>query len=232
MMSTLRRLAATLRRRGPLGTLQLLLERVLFKHWELIGVERRLDRPLALPSDLQSPPIRLITAELLPAFERNFASYLPAIRAMLGQNLHGLAHLDARGDAFAMVWISEQDYFDAMHYHCWMRVPPGCIYQFAGAVAESHRGNGLALLGMQRMWEQYHAQGFHSTRAHVDVRNLPALCLHQRLGFRETGESLHVYRLFNCLYFHRHSRFREPRLASLCAAANPPGPNMAGQKGT
>ncbi|MFZ5960785.1 GNAT family N-acetyltransferase [Pseudomonas knackmussii] len=231
-MIRLRHLAATLQRRGLLGTLQLLLERVLFKHWELLGVERRLDKPLALPSDLQSPPARQITAELLPAFERRFASYLPAIRAMLGQNLLGLAHLDSRGDAFAMVWISEQDYFDAGHYRCWMRVPPGCIYQFAGAVAESYRGNGLALLGMQRVWEHYHAQGFHSTRAHVDVRNLPALCLHQRLGFRETGESLHVYRLFNCLYFNRRSRSREPRLAALCAAANHTGPSMAGQKGT
>lgn len=231
-MNTLRRLAATLQRKGPLGTLRLLLERVLFKHWELIGVERCLDQPLALPSDLQSPPMRRISADLLPAFERRFASYLPAIRAMLGQDLHGIAHLDARGDAFAMVWISEQDYFDAQHYRCWMRVPPGCLYQFAGAVAEDYRGNGLALLGLQRVWEHYRAQGFHSTRAHVDVRNLPALCLHQRLGFRETGESLHVYRLFNCLSFNRRDRYRSPRLAELCAPALQGMAGLAGHKET
>ena len=114
-----------------------------------------------------------------------------------------------------MVWISERDYYDDQLYRCWMRIPPGCLYQFAGECAVPYRGSGVVILAQKLLWDEYRERGFKATRALVNVRNEPALKMHMRLGFQEVGESLHVYCLLRCLHFHRRRPYHQTRLHHL-----------------
>jgi len=133
------------------------------------------------------------------------------------QGLHGTACCDEHGDAMAMLWVSERDYYDDQLYHCWVRLPPGCIYQFAGEVAQPYRGSGnsLSLVIQRSIWEHYRQRGFKTSRALVNARNQISLRLLTGLGFGEIGEVVHVYRLFGCLHYTRTTPYHEPRLLHL-----------------
>lgn len=212
----MRELLARACKRGLRGNLSLLRERMIYYHWELVTLERDL-RPLPInrPRAERWPAV-VINHQTLPRLEKYFARYLPTIRDLLKRDgVHGSAHLNENGDAVCIVWISEYDYYDPHLYRCWVRLPQGCIYQFAGEVAPAYQRVGIPILAMQLLWAQYRARGFQSTRALVNTRNQVALSTHMGMGFREVGESTHVYCLFGCLHFSRRQIYSEPRLAHL-----------------
>ena len=214
-MSGLTNLIAKIRRKGLRGSLRVICERYFYYHWELVTVER----PLAMPirchiSPSRWPQVR-ITSVLLPAFEKYYPEHLPAIRGLLDKGCHGSAHLDEDGNVIAMIWINERDYYDDQLYRCWINLPENCIYQFAGECAQPVRGAGIAVLAQKLIWDEYLARGYKSTRAVVNMRNLPALQMHTRTGFEEVGESIHIYCLFRRLHFHRRETYTQPRLLHL-----------------
>lgn len=204
-----------LRRKGLRGSLRILRERFLYRHWALLVLERDLADPLPQLRRLDeaSWPPTTLTAQQLPALRRHFSAYLPTINDLLKQKgVTGFANFDREGHAACMAWVSERDYYDRHLYRCWVRLPKGCIYQFAGEVARPYRSRGLPLVMMKAMWAHYRALGFTHSRALVSCSNPPALAIHVRLGFREIGESVHVYCLFGCLYLSRSERYAERRL--------------------
>ena len=83
------------------------------------------------------------------------ASLIPAIRGLLDKGNRGSAHLDPDGNVMMMVWVSERDYYDDQLYRCWMRMPPGCLYQFAGECAPPFRGSGVVILAQKMLWDEY-----------------------------------------------------------------------------
>lgn len=204
-----------LRRKGLRGSLRILRERFLYRHWVLLVLERELVTPLPLPPRLVEAnwPAVTVTARHLPTLRRYFPAYLPTVTDLLKrEGVTGFAHLDREGHAACMVWVSDRDYYDNHLYRCWVRVPHECIYQFAGEVAPPYRARGLPLLVLDRVWAHYRDRGFTRTRALVSCSNPPALTMHTRLGFREIGESVHVYCLFGCLHLSRSERYAGRRL--------------------
>ena len=146
-MSRLTGLLARIRRKGLRGSLRVLRERFFYYHWELLTLERSLALPVPCPINPGRWPQVPITRELLPAFDKYFKAQLPAIRGLLDKGSRGSAHLDEDGNVMMMVWISERDYYDDQLYRCWMRIPPGCLYQFAGECAVPYRGSGVVIQG-------------------------------------------------------------------------------------
>jgi hypothetical protein len=214
-MNRLSTLIKKIRNKGLHGSLRVLCERYFYYHWELLTLERPLALPVPCPIREERWPQVKITHELLPAFDKHFAAQLPAIRGLLSKDCNGYAHLDERGNVMMMVWVNEHDYYDDQLYRCWIRIPPDCIYQFAGECAAPYRGTGVVLLAQKMIWNEYQERGFKATRAVVNVRNDAALKMHVRLGFEEVGESTHVYCLLRLLHFHRHTSYHLPRLLHL-----------------
>lgn len=205
-----------LQKKGLRGSLRMLCERYFYRHWELVILERDLSLPLPLQHRLGSWPERRIDHALLPTLERYFVDYVPTIRDLLKtESAAGYAYMDHEGHAACIAWVSERDYYDAHLYRCWVRVPPDCIYQFAGEVAVPYRSRGLPLLVLERLWDRYRRLGFRVTRALVNTNNRPALLLHARLGFQEAGESIHTYCLFGCIHFSRRKTYLGKRLPSV-----------------
>ena len=166
-MSRLTGLLARIRRKGLRGSLRVLRERFFYYHWELLTLERSLALPVPCPINPGRWPQVPITRELLPAFDKYFKAQLPAIRGLLDKGSRGSAHLDEDGNVMMMVWISERDYYDDQLYRCWMRIPPGCLYQFAGECAVPYRGSGVVILAQKLLWDEYRERGFKATRALV-----------------------------------------------------------------
>lgn len=209
-------LLTRVRKKGVRDSLRVLRERYVYYHWELLTLERQLSLPAPNRPRAERWPAVTIDHEVLPRLETYFSRYLPTIRDLLNRDgVRGNAHLDEHGDAVCIVWVSEGDYYDSHLYRCWVRLPPGCIYQFAGEVAPAYERVGIPILAVRLLWEEYLARGFHSTRALVDTRNQVALSTHVGIGFREVGESVHVYCLFRCLHFSRRQSYSEPRLTHL-----------------
>lgn len=207
---------ARVRKKGVRGSLRVLRERYVYYHWELLTLERQLDLPSPGRPRAERWPVVTIDHDVLPRLEKYFSHYLPTIRDLLKRDgVRGNAHLDEHGDVVCIVWISEADYYDSHLYRCWVRLPPGCIYQFAGEVAPPYRRFGIAILAVRLLWEEYLAKGFHSVRALVDTRNQVALRAHMGIGFREMGESVHVYCLFGCVHFSRRQSYSTPRLVHM-----------------
>lgn len=214
-MSRLSTLLEKIHRKGLRGSWRVLRERYFYYHWELLTMERSLALPVPCPiSQARWPQVRISHA-LLPAFEKYFGAQLPAIRGLLDKGCHGNAHLDEHGDVMIMVWVNERDYYDDQLYRCWIRIPPGCIYQFAGECAVPYRGTGVVVLAQKLIWDEYRERGFKATRAVVNVRNDAALKMHVRMGFQEVGESIHVYGVLRLLRFHRRTPYHLPRLQHL-----------------
>ncbi|MDR2625388.1 MAG: hypothetical protein LBC37_03570 [Zoogloeaceae bacterium] len=214
-MKSLLELPAKIRRKGWRGTLRVLCERFLYRHQELLTVERSLEAPLSKRLKVYRWQHVHLHEETLPKLEKYFAHYLPAVRKLLAQEgVRGEAFADENGDVIGMVWMTNRDYYEPL-YHRWIRLPPGHMYQFAGEVAEPYRNTGMPLRYLRGLCEQgYHELGCHVARSLVDARNLPAVLLHMHMGFRETGEATHVYTLFRFLHFTRICAYREPRFAS------------------
>lgn len=212
----MRELLARVRKRGLRGSLHLLRERCVYYHWELLTLERDLSPPAINRPRAERWPAVVIDSPVLPRLEKYFSRYLPTIRDLLNRDgVRGSAYLDENGDAVGIAWVSEHDYYDSHLYRCWIRLPPGCIYQFALEVAPAYQRIGIPILAARLLWAEYRARGFHLTRALVNTRNQVALSTHMGVGFREVGESVHVYCLFGCLHFSRRQSYSEPRLAHL-----------------
>jgi RimJ/RimL family protein N-acetyltransferase len=209
-------LLGKIRRKGWRGTLRVLCERFIYRHQELLTVERSLEAPLSKRLKAYRWEHVRINEETLPKLKKHFAHYLPAVRKLLAQEgVRGDAFADESGDAIGMVWMTNRDYYEPL-YHRWIRLPPGHMYQFAGEVAEPYRNTGIPLRYLRALCEQgQHELGCHVVRALADVRNLPAITMHMHMGFRETGEATHVYTLFGVLRFMRIRAYREPRFPSL-----------------
>lgn len=214
-MSRLSVLLHKIRRKGLRDSFRVFRERYLYCHWELLTLERSLAQPLYCPIKPERWPQVKITHDLLPAFEKHFRSQIPAISGLLDKGCSGYAHLDEEGAVMMMAWIHERDYYDDQLYRCWIRIPAGAIYQFAGECAAPYRGTGAVLLLQKILWADYRARGFKLTRAIVDARNNPALKMHIRIGFEEVGEATHVYRVLRVLHFHRYTTYQQPRLLHL-----------------
>ncbi|AHL77387.1 hypothetical protein CH92_20805 [Stutzerimonas stutzeri] len=205
-------LLGKIRRKGLIGSARLLWARYVYRHDELIWMERALDLPAPRYPRQSSWRKERITEALLPAFDRYFAAYTSGLLSLIRSDSLGEAYLDADGQVIGMAWFSRSDYYDDQTYHCWLRLPPGRIYQFAGEVAQPYRGTGMAVLLQRDPWQAFLAEGFSHTRAVVNMNNQPALKMHVKLGFEEVGESIHTYCLFNCLNFHRYARYDGKRL--------------------
>ncbi len=221
-MTEMHSLLDKIKRKGLLGSARLLWARCVYRHDELIWMERALDLPA--PRFPRQSPWRKerITDALLPAFDRYFSLYKPGLPALIRSGSLGEAFLDADGQVIGMAWFRRSDYYDDQTYHCWLRLPPGRIYQFAGEVAPPYRGSGMAVLLQRDPWKAFLEEGFSHTRAVVNMNNMPALQMHVKLGFEEVGESIHLYRLFNCLNFHRFRRYDGKRLENLRKSRHSP----------
>jgi RimJ/RimL family protein N-acetyltransferase len=208
-------LPGKIKRKGWRGALRVFCERFIYRHLELLTLERSLEAPLTKRLKVYRWEHVRINDATLPKLKKYFAHYLPAVHKLLAkEGVRGDAFADENGDAIGMVWMTNRDYYEPL-YHCWIRLPAGCMYQFAGEVAEPYRNTGIPLRFMRALCEEANDElGCHTVRSLVEARNRPAVAMHLRLGFREIGEVTHVYTLFRFLHLTRARTYHEPRLFS------------------
>lgn len=210
-MNNLRSILERIRKKGLRSSARIFRERYVFYHWELLTFDRSLQDPVHCPINPARWPAADVDHALLPAFEKHFPGKSRTLGHLLDKGCKGFAHLDNEGHVIAHLWVNERDYYDDQLYRAWVPVPPGCIYQFAGECAPPYRGSGLTMLLQKRVWEIFRDKGYTQVRSIANTNNEPAVKLHVRMGFEETGESLHLYCLFRCLHFRRRVPYHEPR---------------------
>lgn len=205
-MNGLRELFARVRRKGLLGSLRVLAERLGCYRWTLVLLER----DLALPyQSRRNKDLRVveITPALLPAVARQFNHYGDNLAALLHDGQTGYALLTPTDEVIGMTWVAHRDYYDGQLYRCLVPVPSDCAYQFTGEIAPAYRRTGAVLILLERMWQEQRQKQRRRMRVLINRRNLPALKLHLGLDFQELGQEVEVFCLFGCLHYHRWNHY-------------------------
>ncbi|KTT28975.1 hypothetical protein RSA46_12150 [Pseudomonas oryzihabitans] len=211
-MTRLLEFFSRLRRKGLLGSLRVLGERLGCYCWTVVLLERDLVPP---KEHRRRQDLRVveITPDLLPAVSEEFNHYGDNLTALMNGGYIGYAILTPQDQVAGMTWVTDKDYYDDQLYRCLVPVPPACAYQFAGEIAPAYRRTGAVVVLLDGVWRAQRQRGMTRTRALVNRRNLPALKLHVGLDFQELGQEVQVFCLFGCLHYHRWRRYQVPSLA-------------------
>lgn len=205
---------ARIKRKGLLGSLRVLGERLGCYRWRLVLLERDLTLPHQHRRNRNLQVVR-ITPALLPAVARQFAHYGDDLAALHRSGQTGYAILAPTDEVVGMTWVANQDYYDSQLYRCLIPVPAECAYQFTGEIAPAYRRTGAVLALLEHIWQDQQRQGCRRMRVLINRRNLAALKLHLGLAFEELGEEVEVFCLFGCLHYHRWRRYQPPSLDHL-----------------
>lgn len=211
---------ARIRRKGLLGSLRVLGERLGCYRWRLVLLERDLTLPHQHRRNRNLQVVR-ITPALLPAVARQFAHYGDDLAALHRGGQTGYAILAPTDEVVGMTWVANQDYYDSQLYRCLIPVPAECAYQFTGEIAPAYRRTGAVLALLEHIWQDQQRQGCRRMRVLINRRNLAALKLHLGLAFEELGEEVEVFCLFGCLHYHRWRRYQPPSLDHLRRVRRP-----------
>ena len=204
-------LAHKVKKKGILKSLSIPFNAYIFSNWEMLLLERQLKKEEVQEKNNLAKCV--VTNENLHIFEKNFKKYIPSIKHLLAEGSHPQVYIDENDDACAMLWIHDNgDYYDKLLYKCHIHIPKGSIYQFAGEVAKSKRGNRVVLYSQQNIWNEYYEKGFKSTRALVHNVNNSALKMHIKVGFKETGQLIRIYKIFHFFTFVKYENYNETRL--------------------
>lgn len=198
--------AKKVKNKGIIKSFSIFFNAYIFSHWKMYLLERPLElESIKIKNDLTPA---LVTEDNLYIFEKNFSSYVPAIKKLLAEGSRPEVYTDENNDAYVMFWIHEGgDYYDKLLYKCRIPIPKDSIYQFAGEVAKDKRGGRMTVYAQQHIWNEYYKKGFKSTRALVNEKNAPALKMHFKLQFKETGQLIHIYKLFSILTFAKYENY-------------------------
>lgn len=200
--------------KGLRGSLRALREKFLYRHLEMFMLERQLDLPMPNRPSVEHWPLERIEYSTLPKMKAHFAHFIPHATRLLEQSFYGHAHLDKEGNVACMGWIAERTFYDD-YYCCWVPLPEGCIFQFAGEVAKIYQKTGIVMLAERLLWKVFSDRGFKTLRTLIEVDNQPSLATATRLHFKEIGEIWHLYRLFGRIHFTRIERYDGLRLSHL-----------------
>jgi len=205
--------------KGLAKSFSIFINAYVFSHWKMYLLERPLElKSIEVQDDLN--PVS-VTYSNLHIFEKNFKSYIPSIKKLLKNNTISQVYTDENNDAIAMFWIHEGgDYYDKLLYKCKIPIPKDSIYQFAGEVAKDKRGGRLTVLTQQKAWNDYYKKGFKTARALVNSVNSPALRMHIKLGFTETGKLIHIYRFFSIYTYVKYENYSGSKLKITNKQAN------------
>ncbi|HKS13225.1 MAG TPA: N-acetyltransferase [Pseudomonas sp.] len=213
-MDKLKKIKERLRQKGLRRTLDTLVERYVFFHWELLWMERDLVTPVAPHTLKDHPPVQRveITTRNADAFARHFGDRVETMRELAAEGHTGHMYLDEQGDAIAFIWASVRDYHDRHYYGCTFPVKPGEFFEFGGEMIRRYFGSRLSADAQVALWNTMHAKGCNKVVDVVETHNVPAMKLHLRMGYHEQGRVTHVYGLFGRWKFFRETRYQGSRL--------------------
>jgi len=216
-MGALRKLRERIRQKGLRRTLDTLVERYVFFHWELLWMERDLVTPVAPHTLRDHPPVQRveITQQNADAFARHFGDRVQTMRELAAEGHTGHMYLDEQGDAIAFIWASMRDYHDRHYYGCTFPVKPGEFFEFGGEMIRRYFGSRLSVDAQIALWETMRAKGCNKVVDVVETHNVPAMKLHLRMGYHEQGRVTHVYGLFGRWKLFRETRYEGSRLEGL-----------------
>ncbi|MCP3752719.1 N-acetyltransferase [Pseudomonas sp. SBB6] len=216
-MSGLQKLKERIRQKGLQKVLKTLYERYIFFHWELLWMERDLVSPVPAHNLRDHPAVRLvdITPENADAFARYFGDRVQTMRELAAEGHTGHMYLDEQGDAVGFIFASMRDYHDRHYYGCTFPVKPGEFFEFGGEMTRAYFGTRLSADAQVSLWETMRAKGCDKVVDVCETRNIPALKLHLRMGYREQGRVMHVYGLFGRWRLFRETRYDGSRLSDL-----------------
>ncbi|WP_312936101.1 GNAT family protein [Pseudomonas sp.] len=211
------------KRKGLRGAFNGLIRRFVYRHEELLWMERDLVTPPP-PHQLKAyPPLRMerISVHNVQAFARHFGDRIQTMRDLAAEGHTGLMWLDERDDCCVFIWASTRDYHDRHYYGCWFAVQPGEYFQFGGESARRYWGTQISTDAQLRMFQEMAAQGFVKVVDVCESHNIPALRLHLRMGYHEQGRVVHIHHLFGRWKLFRETRYSGSCLAPLRKAAAP-----------
>lgn len=217
-MRALQKLSQRIKQKGLRRTVKTFCERYVFFHWELLWMERDLLSAVPPHSLKPYPAVRLVTIseDNATAFARHFGDRVQTMAELAREGHTGHMYLDDNGDAIAFIWASTRDYHDRHYYGCTFPVKDGEFFEFGGEMIPSFFGSQLSVDAQVNLWQAMHAQGCNKVVDVVETHNVPALKLHQRMGYHEQGRVVHVYGLFGRWKLFRETRYSGSRLAPLC----------------
>lgn len=199
-------LASKVKNKGIKKSFSIFFNACIFSHWKMYVLERDLVEK-SIDLRLKSVPTAA-TKDNLDVFKAHFSHYIPSIKKLINEGSRSSIYIDENNNAYAMLWVHEGgDYYDNLLYKCKIPIPQDSIYQFAGEVAKHKRGGRLTVEAQQSIWNEYYEKGFKRARSLVNGNNTAALKMHFRLGFKETGEMIHIYRLLNLFTFSSHENY-------------------------
>lgn len=171
-----------------------------FVHDRIVAHDRHvlLERDLALPHKTYSRrrdwTIRMLDSERdVDLFRTHFPDKLADVRKMFADGVIGSA-VFVDDELVGYMWYATRHYYEKEYAHR-VVLDDDAVYQFAGLLIPRYRGTLMVLDGMQYGHRYLHEAGYRRTTCFVDVDLKTNMSLHFKLGFRETGRLLHVYRL-------------------------------------
>ena len=200
-----------IKEKGLIKLIKQLFSRYIYSHWKVYILERPLElKSIEITTTQQ--PIQ-VTEYNLHVFEKYFKHYIPSIKKWLKDGSRPDAYIDDNGDVYMMHWINEGgDYYDSSYYKFTIPVPKDSIYQFAGDLSKERRATSLLIQSLQRIWDEYCAQGYKTSRTLVSENNSMSIKVHLRLGYQEVGKLIHVYRFFYFISFHKFEYYSGSKL--------------------
>lgn len=217
MISALKNVQQYVKRKGLRGTLNSVFRHYVYRHEQLLWLERDLVTPMPPHQLKATPPLRLvpITVDNVQAFGKYFGDRVETMRELAAEGHIGQMWLDEQGAACAFVWASPGDYHDSHHHHCWFRVKPGQYFQFGAESARPYWGTRITVDAQWALWEVMAAKGYHTVVDICESNNIPALRMHIRLGYKEQGRIMHIHHLFGRWKLFGESRYSDSRLEPL-----------------
>jgi ribosomal protein S18 acetylase RimI-like enzyme len=111
------------------------------------------------------------------------------------KNLQCLASFAPKGKLVGWCWFASEQYYEST-WDFTFTLNPGCLYQFDGIVVPEFRRKKLGSLSLSVMWDFLIDNGYTTTSALVDSSNIPALRLHDHMGFIYRDQNLIIHYIF------------------------------------
>lgn len=214
-------------RPGRFVALACRLWRHVFEHQRLIWLQRELrDAPGQAQAPDPSVHVEAIAAHNLGPLQRHFPQRMTQIRHLAAEGYTGVMCVDASGDAVAMSWGSTRHYHDRHGSGCWFAADPGAYFEFASEVIAPYRDTRLAMTLHLALAKAMAAQGCHSATTVCQPRDTLAQQACLRMGYKEQGRIMNVYRLFGRWTVSLETRYQGTRLRlsqSAAVRADAPG---------
>ena len=142
---------------------------------------------------------REFTRDDIPLCDKHFKQFKSDYNDLFDLNLKSFAAFESGTEnVIAIVWYSEDDFYDQHYLHQTFTISDNQVFQFAGEVSEPYRNTQISATVVKFAWEYWESKGKKELVTTVDTKNSPSIRYVFHLGWEEMGKIQHFHQLLGC----------------------------------